>query len=555
MNSGLDSSRTLSGATAFFRIRFMVFRRIVVPACVIGVLFSVVWWYRSVAVRDTAEGRLPPASAEVAASPADEGRNRGGISSQAEAFCSACHAMPPAGSFPKSAWRKEVQQGFEFYRASRRGDLVEPSQESVVALFEARAPEILPLPDVPPDEDSPALLFEPEHLALTGLSQVPALAHVHLLQLAGDGRLSLVYCDMHSGEVGEVRFGASETSAVVLAWLSNPCHVEPCDLNQDGIVDLIVADLGSFGPGDHGRGRVVCLHRESPDASEWHATTLASRLGRVADVQPGDFDNDGDIDLLVAEFGWRKTGRILLLENIQKQARNLPEFRLRVLDERHGAIHVPPVDLNGDGLLDFLALISQEHEVIEAFLNQGGGIFRRETIYAAGDPAFGSTGIQIVDLDADGDQDVLYTNGDAMDSYLVKPYHGVQWLENTGTFPFQYHRLAELPGASRALAADLDQDGLLDVVAAAYLPDHILSHYPQGHFDSLIWLKQNPAGVFTRHRLERGNLQHLSLELGDPQGDGRISIFTGNFAGNPDRREPRMTVWKERPARRRAAEP
>ena len=57
-------------------------------------------------------------------------------------------------------------------------------------------------------------------------------------------------------------------------------------------------------------------------------------------------------------------------------------------------MHVPPIDLNGDGHLDFVALISQDHEVVEAFINDGTGNFNNEVIWAAPDPAYGSSGIR-----------------------------------------------------------------------------------------------------------------------------------------------------------------
>ena len=99
--------------------------------------------------------------------------------------------------------------------------------------------------------------------------------------------------------------------------------------------------------------------------------TLAGGLGRVADVQAADFDGDGDLDLVVAEFGWLETGAILLLENRTTDAEPTV-FVPSTVDPRHGAIHVPVADLNGDGRPDFVALISQEHETVVAFLNAGG---------------------------------------------------------------------------------------------------------------------------------------------------------------------------------------
>ena len=65
---------------------------------------------------------------------------------------------------------------------------------------------------------------------------------------------------------------------------------------------------------------------------------------------------------------------------------------------------------------------------------QGQGQFRTETIFQAPDPAYGSSCIDLVDLDQDGDLDLLYTNGDTMDSFELRPSHSVQWLENQGRF-------------------------------------------------------------------------------------------------------------------------
>src|SRR5262249_34202193 len=154
----------------------------------------------------------------------------------------------------------------------------------------------------------------------------------------------------------------------------------------DGIKDILVACLGNFLPTDDKCGSVVWL-KGNADGT-FTPFTLLKNVGRVADVQAADFRGTRKKDLVVAVFGWQTTGEILFLENRTKNW-SKPHFAARKLDDRHGAIHVPVVDLNKDGKMDFVALISQEHETIVAFLGDGKGNFRKESIYEGPHPAYG----------------------------------------------------------------------------------------------------------------------------------------------------------------------
>src|SRR5262249_6643643 len=156
------------------------------------------------------------------------------------------------------------------------------------------------------------------------------------------------------------------------------------------------------------------------------------------------------------------------------------------------------------------------HETIVAFLNDGRGNFRKETIYTGPHPAYGSSGIQLVDMNGDGKLDVLYTNGDTMDPpYLLKPYHGIQWLENQRRFPFAQHRIGPMYGAHRAVAAAFGGTGRPDIVAVSYLPpDRFPMRTPLG-LDAVIYLEQTEPGRFARHALETVSCDHTTCAAGD----------------------------------------
>src|SRR5688572_26240056 len=78
----------------------------------------------------------------------------------------------------------------------------------------------------------------------------------------------------------------------------------------------------------------------------------------------------------------------------------------------------------------------------DSYLCDDSGSYSRAS--GPADPSFGGSGIELVDFDGDGDLGVLYTNGDTFDSFFVKPYHGVRWIENQGDGKWADHVLALL---------------------------------------------------------------------------------------------------------------
>lgn len=457
------------------------------------------------------------------------------------AFCGDCHAFPPPDSFPREVWHDKVQEGIRFYFESLRTDLDVPPVGEILTFYQTQAPVKLVIPPPSGDPNHPGIRFRQESLDLPKGMRFTGVSHLRWQQ-PGEGRLgSLYFCDMKSGDVRELLSGGDGLHTQVLGKLAHPAHLEPVDWDGDGGMDFIVAELGSFKPADHDKGKVFWLRRDSQD-SKFEPIVIRQGLGRVADVRPGDFDGDGDLDLLVAEFGHRITGRILLLKRVGF-ANGQPEFNARVLDERHGTSHLPVADLNGDGHLDFVALISQEHEVIEVFLNRGDATFQRKQIFSGDDPSFGFSGVELADLDADGDLDVLFTNGDTLDSQYIKPYHAVRWLENRGGLVFEHHLLTYMPGAYRALAADLDGDQDLDVVACSFVNWFHAGKQLADVYDSLIWLEQIGPGKFVRHPLERSKQGHMALELGDFDADGDIDLVAGSYSYPGSRPTAWLTVW------------
>ena len=454
--------------------------------------------------------------------------------------CTQCHRWSPPAILPKKAWLGKIQKMYALANDGMLASLGHPidkaTVEEVVAYFETLSPTDLDTPPWEGDKTDAGLHFQIRALSKVAPGQgVPGTANVRLLELFDDlSGPELIVCDMFSGWVSWADPDAAEPKLEGLARLSNPAHAEAVDLDQDGHMDLLVADLGEVMPSDKEEGSIVWLRRTGD--RQFEVIRLIEKIGRVADAQAADFDGDGDLDIVAAEFGWINVGRILYLENLgEKDPQGRPSFKPSTLDDRSGGIHVPIVDLNGDNRPDFLALISQHHETVVAFLNRGGGQFEKKEVFTAPHPHWGTSGIEPADMDGDGDVDVLLTAGDTMDDQVqFKPYQGVSWLENKGSYPFVHHSIGRYYGAIRAEAGDLDSDGDLDVVAVSWLPELTEAKRAAMNLPGVVWFEQTSPGVFTPGVVRNDACDHPTLEVGDIDSDGLLDVITGTaWLGTP----------------------
>jgi hypothetical protein len=148
---------------------------------------------------------------------------------------------------------------------------------------------------------------------------------------------------------------------------------------------------------------------------------------------------------------------------------------------------------------------------------------------------------QPVDMDRDGDMDVVAALGGVGYAVVPKEGHQIAWYENRGEVggdgAWRKHVIGDVfEGAFEAVAADLDGDGDVDVVATGFRPGRVAWFENSG----------DPKAPWKMHLLKDNWPGANQVIVGDLNGDGRPDI-----AAVAEQRSNELRWWRNEGAAKR----
>ena len=401
-------------------------------------------------------------------------------------------------------------------------------------------PEIVLDSPAPPITKAEVDLDRYTQMAIGNKSEaVPWIAHVRAFDLNQDGLMDAIGCEAKHDDVIWLRQeeNGQFTEVLLASDMQAPVHAEVYDLDSDGDFDILVSCMNIVFPNNDKIGALIALENDGDE--NFTQRILLEGVERVNDAKAQDMDGDGELDLIVGQFGYDQ-GEVRWMENVGPW-----QYESHSLLQLSGLINVCVKDFNNDGYPDIAAQFSQQWEEIHLFENDGKGNFLGKIIWGSTNHDFASSGMVAADLNQDGMPDLVFANGDGFGPTLKpgpRPWHGVQWLENMGDSNFNYRRIGDLSGAYSPVVRDVDQDGDQDVLSVSAFND-----WDNDASDSLVWFRNDGDQGFTKVTLAHEPIQLLTIDFADFDGDGVGEIISGCFPSAPPfERINRFAIWKER---------
>jgi LmbE family N-acetylglucosaminyl deacetylase len=448
--------------------------------------------------------------------------------------CASCHMLPAPAELDSATWQRWVLP-----RMARRLGLAVAGDPAATEVVDdgtsdgRRVREAGVFPAVPvvsrADWDrieayylraAPTALPRPA-TPVVSTGSAPFRARTADIRVANP-MIALVEIDTarHRIYVSDATYGASTLALLdgagrTLATWPTPSPVTHVGARGD---TLAVVFSGRLNPSDAPSGSLALMPAWRPGTAPTPAWRLDS-LQRPVHATWADLDGDGVDDVVVSEFG-NLTGRLAWYERLPVGTRR------HMLAAEAGTIETVVRDMDGDGRADLLALTAQGDEGVSLFRRTPGGGFARERLLRF-PPSYGSTSMTLADVDGDGRDDIVYTNGDAGDfPGPARPYHGVRVFVNDGHEGYAQRYFLPMPGAYDVAARDFDGDGDVDLAAVAFFTDSAASHpLPFVYLENLGGLRFRASTVAGA---DRG--RWLRMAAGDVDGDGDDDLVLGAFA-------------------------
>ncbi len=332
----------------------------------------------------------------------------------------------------------------------------------------------------------------------------------------GDGKLDL----LAAADTQAVAFIAPDWQPVVLHDFvgGRLLHATVLDCNRDGRLDFVVARMLS----PWVEFRKAKAAGKSPPEPKGPDFTLAwtENTGRVGEAQPlhvletdfshihgvaaGNVNGDGLADLVAGSFDGPEANSIAL-HLAKKAAAGFIGSRITRGGAKGRAHYLDIADVNDDGRADVL-LAASAGNTVTAWMQNADGTWTPQLIANE----TGATHAKAADVDGDGVQDIIVSNGHGKGIFW---FRGPQW---------QKHLVdGDITEAHALDRADLDGDGDIDIAAASYGEKIV------------VWYENDGHGNFTRHVIDQGHEQEsYDLKISDLDGDGRSDFLLAGRRSN-----------------------
>jgi len=459
----------------------------------------------------------------------------------AEQYCSTCHPFPKAEILPTHYWGR-VLPIMGFFLGAGKQKFKFADYSNPVAKMRLTASGLFPDSQLIATKDwiainnyylymSPKKLIETDNLNIEmdlgqfTVEQIPWKS----------GHEGLTYLNFVNGNY-ELGYNTSNDS-YYLKLDSNGNEIEKTKTDHP-LVDVIKRDnseylllMGQMNNIDEPTGKLLLKNNGLKE--------LLDPLERPISFEIEDFNNDGEENILIAEFGKFLGG--INIYNLRD-----PESKLNIYSSP-GAVKTIVKDVNNDGLKDFYVLMAQADESVYLFMNQGDFKFNIKSLITM--PSYyGTTNFELLDMDGDGDDDIICSSGDSGDFGIVfKPFHGVRLFENQGNNQYEQVWFHPQQGAYGTASADYDNDGDIDIASIGYFASYLnrnkeLFIYFENKGNEIVNWKFKPHSF-------RGDKNDcwIVINNADVDNDGDIDILLGANSKvlNPERKAEKLNEWQQ----------
>ncbi len=288
------------------------------------------------------------------------------------------------------------------------------------------------------------------------------------------------------------------------------------DFDNDGDLDLIITFNNA----------PIRLYRNGADGFEEVAAEygLPADGGNQRSVAWGDYDGDGDLDIYIGYSGHHGPKNQLLRNNHEAGLASFTEIGESAgVDIRGITRQVSFIDYDSDGDVDLYVALRAN---VNRLLQNNGGVFTDVTFQTGIAEPRRTVGACWFDMDADGDLDLFTANQNGDRDGMFRN-DGGRFTDVALELDMDQPRRPLVDGSVGCAVTDFDTDGDLDLYVAAYGNDKL-------------W-RNNGDGSFTDIAADMGMAVHGHIVTGvwgDIQHDGRPDLYTVGYVngkpGTPD---------------------